>query len=134
MKEKLLITSLCFTLVGGGYVFANEGHEHGDKKDSSTTKHEEVTQQEGENDGAAAVEVGNKICPVSGEKVGEMGEIIKYEYNGKIYNLCCSMCAKDFKKDPEKYSKIAEDEVKKNEEIQADQTEGSGDHEAHEGH
>jgi len=58
-----------------------------------------------------AVEVGNQICPVSGNKVGEMGEIVKYEYKGKIYNLCCPACIKDFKKDPEKYSKIAEEEV-----------------------
>lgn len=58
------------------------------------------------------VEVGNKLCPVSGEKVGEMGPAIKYEYNGKIYNLCCPSCKKDFKKDPKKFSRIAEDEVK----------------------
>lgn len=58
-----------------------------------------------------AVEVGNKFCPVSKEKVGEMGEAVKYEYNGKIYNLCCPMCKKDFDKDPQKFSKIAEDEV-----------------------
>ena len=60
-----------------------------------------------------AVEVGNKICPVSGNKVGEMGPPIKVEYNGKVYNLCCSMCVKTFKSDPEKYSKVAEDEVKR---------------------
>ena len=59
------------------------------------------------------VEVGNKICPVSGNKVGEMGPAVKYTYNGKIYNLCCGMCPKTFKKDPAKYSKIAEDEVSK---------------------
>lgn len=58
-----------------------------------------------------AVEVGNQICPVSKEKVGEMGEAVKYEYNGKIYNLCCPACKKDFAKDPEKFVKIAEDEV-----------------------
>ena len=57
------------------------------------------------------VEVGNKFCPVSKEKVGEMGEGVKFEYNGKIYNLCCPMCKKDFAKDPEKYSKIAEEEA-----------------------
>ncbi len=61
---------------------------------------------------AAAVEVGNKICPVSGEKVGQMGEIVKQEYNGKVYNLCCGMCVKDFQKDPAKYAKIAEDAAK----------------------
>ena len=57
------------------------------------------------------MEVGNKICPVSDEKVGGMGDIVQIEYNGKIYNLCCPMCKKDFNKDPEKYSKIADDEV-----------------------
>jgi YHS domain-containing protein len=57
------------------------------------------------------VQVGNKLCPVSNEKVGSMGDVVTYEYNGKVYNLCCAMCAKDFKKDPEKYSKIAEEEV-----------------------
>jgi YHS domain-containing protein len=61
-----------------------------------------------------AVEVGNKICPVSGEKVGEMGEVETIEHNGKIYNLCCAMCAKDFSKDPDKYAKIADDEVAAN--------------------
>ena len=59
------------------------------------------------------VEVGNKHCPVSGNKVGEMGPPIKVEYNGKVYNLCCPMCVRTFKNDPEKYSKIAEDEAKR---------------------
>lgn len=52
---------------------------------------------------AQPTEAGNKICPVSGEKVGEMGEPFKIEYNGVIYNLCCKMCVADFNKDPEKY-------------------------------
>ncbi len=66
------------------------------------------------------IEVGNKICPVSGEKVpvvgesSEMGGPVKYEYNGKIYNLCCPMCIKDFKNNPEKYSKKADEEAAKN--------------------
>jgi len=57
---------------------------------------------------AQVVEVGNTICPVSHNKVGEMGPPIKITYNGKVYNLCCPMCIKTFKGDPEKYSKIAE--------------------------
>ena len=66
-----------------------------------------------------SIDVGNKFCPVSGEKIpvpgqkGSMGEAVTYEYNGKIYHLCCPMCIKDFKKNPEKYSKIAEEEVAK---------------------
>ncbi|OGX06719.1 MAG: hypothetical protein A2Z88_09595 [Omnitrophica WOR_2 bacterium GWA2_47_8] len=67
-----------------------------------------VAQDESNEGESKAVEVGNKICPVSGEKVGEMGEIIKHEYNGKIYNFCCKMCIKDFKNDPEKYIKKLE--------------------------
>jgi YHS domain-containing protein len=59
----------------------------------------------------APVEVGNKICPISGEKVGQMGDVVKVEYNGKFYNLCCLACKKDFNKDPEKYSKKAEEEA-----------------------
>ena len=63
-----------------------------------------------------AVDVGNKTCPVSNELVtkNDMKDAkpMMIEYNGKIYHLCCPMCIKDFKKHPEKYSKIAEDEVK----------------------
>ena len=61
----------------------------------------------------AAVEVGNKTCPISGKKTGEMGKIVQQEYNGKIYNLCCPMCIKDFQKDPEKYSKMVEETMAK---------------------
>lgn len=56
------------------------------------------------------IEVGNKICPVSGNPVGKMGPVVKHEYKGKIYNLCCGMCPATFNKNPEKYAKIAEKE------------------------
>ncbi|MCM8826376.1 MAG: YHS domain-containing protein [Candidatus Omnitrophica bacterium] len=49
-------------------------------------------------------DIGNKICPVSGEKIDEKMKAT-YEYQGKIYNFCCSMCIDEFKKDPEKYIK-----------------------------
>lgn len=61
----------------------------------------------------APVEVGNKICPVSNEKIGTEGmEAHKVTHNGKVYNLCCAMCAQDFDKDPEKYTKLVEEELK----------------------
>ena len=47
------------------------------------------------------VEAGNKFCPISGDKVTEKGGSVVYK--GKKYGLCCPMCAKDFKKDPEKF-------------------------------
>jgi YHS domain-containing protein len=86
--------------------------------DGTMMKDDDMAQGQMNQESTKAIEVGNKICPVSGEKVpapgekGEMGEAVKYEYNGKIYNLCCPMCVKDFKKNPEKYSAIAEKEVK----------------------
>lgn len=55
--------------------------------------------------------VGNTVCPVSGDKISQKTKVT-YEYKGKVYNLCCAGCIEPFKKDPEKYVKIAEDEMK----------------------
>ena len=49
---------------------------------------------------STTTEVGNKFCPISGDKI-KPGKEYKVEYKGKVYNFCCSMCEKDFKKDPE---------------------------------
>jgi len=58
------------------------------------------------------VDVGNKICPVSGRPIGVMGPGVQEEYKGKIYTLCCGGCIGIFESDPERYSKIADDEVR----------------------
>ena len=100
-------------------------HEEHMKSDESMMNHEESEED--------LVKVGNKICPVSGEKVGEMGDVVQVEYNGKLYNLCCKMCKKDFMKNPEKYSAIAEAEVKKdNEEDMEKEMQEHHDHDHHE--
>ena len=57
------------------------------------------------------VDVGNKICPISGEETGKMGPAKVVEYKGKKYNLCCAMCEKDFFKDPEAAVKKIEDSL-----------------------
>lgn len=57
-----------------------------------------------------AVNVGNKICPVSGEKINEQFKAV-YEYQGKVYNFCCAGCIGKFKEDPEKYIKIVDEEL-----------------------
>lgn len=59
-----------------------------------------------------AIDAGNKICPVSGEKIDEKMKAA-YEYQGKIYNFCCPACIDDFKKDPEKYIKKVNEEMLK---------------------
>ncbi len=39
--------------------------------------------------------------------------VAKVTDEGKEYNLCCPGCIKTFKADPEKYSKIAEESLKR---------------------
>jgi YHS domain-containing protein len=86
MKTKVLFISVLAVLICGGMVFAEKEN---------------------------LVNVGNKLCPVSGESVEGMGGAVPYEYQGKLYNMCCKMCSKDFEKDPEKFAKIAEANVAK---------------------
>ena len=114
MKSTMIILATTILITFSGYVFAGEGMNQNEKMGSMMLDQKETTTA------AKAIEVGNKICPVSGDKIpvpGEKGAMgdkpVKYEYNGKIYNLCCPMCVKDFKKNPGKYSKIADDEVAK---------------------
>ena len=97
MRKRIMITAVLLGLSAAVIAYADE------QQTSAPADEQEQAAQ--------AVQVGNKICPVSGEKVGEMGEIVQIEHNGKIYNLCCAMCNKDFNKDPDKYSKIADDEA-----------------------
>src|SRR3989338_3683058 len=102
MRLKFVILTTAILLGSSGYavVHGEEGRmEQGSMTESEAT---DVFSPD-------AVEVGNKICPISGKVVDLMGEGIKYEYNGKIYNFCCKMCLKDFKQDPEKYGRIAEE-------------------------
>jgi len=47
-------------------------------------------------------------CPVSGDKLGEMGKSYVFEYKGREVKLCCPDCKKDFEKDPAKYMKKIE--------------------------
>ncbi len=58
---------------------------------------------------SGVAEIGNKFCPVSGDKVSGKHFVV---YKGKRYALCCPMCEKDFKKNPAKYiSKMKKQEV-----------------------
>ncbi|MDB6028449.1 MAG: hypothetical protein JWM68_4672 [Verrucomicrobiales bacterium] len=44
-------------------------------------------------------------CPVSDEKLGEMGKPYVFVQDGREVKLCCESCKKDFKKDPAKFMK-----------------------------
>jgi len=60
---------------------------------------------------------GNKICPVSGEKIDEKAKAT-YEYQGKIYNFCCPACIEIFKKNPQKYIDKVESEIRTGRDIE----------------
>ena len=47
-------------------------------------------------------------CLVSGEKLGEMGKPIAFEYKGQEIKICCKACRKKFDKDPATYLKKLE--------------------------
>ena len=91
---------LVFVVIAGLFIFASTGYLFA--QDSSAQEQPKKAEN-----------VGNKICPVTGEKIDEKTKVT-YEYQGKIYNFCCAGCPDEFKKDPEKYIKKVEEE-KKNE-------------------
>ena len=45
-------------------------------------------------------------CPVTGEKLGEMGKPYTFTYKDQEVKLCCKGCKKDFDKNPDKYMKL----------------------------
>lgn len=96
LEKKFIVSMLAagFLAVGAGAGWTADGHDH---------EHAESAETAEDAGSTGAVEVGNKNCPVSGEEVGTMGAVVKYEHDGKVYNFCCAMCLKDFKKDPDKY-------------------------------
>ena len=52
-------------------------------------------------------------CIISGDKLGEMGPPVVYQYDGREIKFCCKSCVKDFKKEPEKYIKKIDEQAAK---------------------
>jgi len=96
----LFILILLFLLIDG---VNGKEEEHSQKGKEILT--EEI------NSSLKAVEVNNRICPVSGLKI-QAGKEIKYEYKGKIYNFFSTSGVEEFKKNPEKYIQILESWMK----------------------
>ena len=122
MKKNLFIISMFTVLVFAGGAFACPCQNNEKQKSTMMERKTLIAEHHDDHKGvhhdkemakSEAMNVGNTICPVSGQSVEAMGAPYNVEYNGKVYNLCCKSCAKAFKKDPEKYSKIAEEKVKK---------------------
>ena len=53
-----------------------------------------------------------QTCPVSGDKLGEMGKPYVFVYQGQEVKLCCPNCKPDFDKDPQKFLTKIQDAAK----------------------
>ncbi len=88
---------------------ADEHADHGDQTaDTSTGKEESSQAKIAANfaklsDADRALAEKQKICPVSGETLGEMGAPIKIHVKDQDVFLCCKACEKSVKEDPDKY-------------------------------
>lgn len=51
------------------------------------------------------------VCIVSGEKLGEMGDPVVKDYDGREVKFCCKMCVKTFEKDQAKWLKKIDDAI-----------------------
>jgi YHS domain-containing protein len=90
---KKMILTLCVAALATSAIAADPPNSKGDKTAQSS---------------GAKIESINTICPVSGDKVGELGKPVYVVYKGKKIGFCCRDCPKDFKKDPEKFAALAE--------------------------
>lgn len=52
-----------------------------------------------------------KMCPVTGEPLGSMGDPIPVTVQGRTIQVCCQGCVAAVRKNPEKYLKIVDDEL-----------------------
>jgi len=112
MKLKFIIVSGVMLAFFAGQSFAHEGMKHDEKMEEKGS----MMEHKGSMMGDMAVHhselpnVGNAICPVSGEFISDVGDGtgVQIAHEGKVYNVCCTFCAKDFRKDPKKFIKILE--------------------------
>ncbi len=100
-KIGMAVIVVCALLVVAGVVMAQEAANT--ETAPAAVSVTEVTP-------AAAISVGNKVCPVTGEKVAELGKDT-VEYEGKVYNMCCPMCKEQFLADPAKFIAIVDAEL-----------------------
>ena len=101
----LLLSSLCYAGQAPITASSDQAKVTENKKQVATKK---SVKPKSKKSGKRVKKEGNKICPVSGQKVDGKNF---YEYNGKRYGLCCPTCEAAFKADPGKYSTIADKEV-----------------------
>lgn len=67
------------------------------KAETVNLSDEEVAQIKKLPEAEQALALKQKVCPISGEHLGEMGKPYKVSAGGETFYLCCSGCEKDLK-------------------------------------
>ena len=60
----------------------------------------------------------NTVCPISGDKVGDVRKPVYAQYKGQTIAFCCKHCLKKFNKNPDKYGPLALKNQSANEEME----------------
>lgn len=94
----------------GSYVFIGKVVEFGGESTAAPVKEKSVAKTTEPAKSAVQAVVSKDgypidTCVVSGEKLGDMGEIINYSYQGRTVKFCCKACQKDFDAEPAKFIK-----------------------------
>ena len=122
MKSRLILAVAVVIMLNGGIAWAQYGQakeeatDHNAKMDNGAMMMKDDTMMDdsaamGAEAVAETVKVNNTLCPVEGNKIGSMGEPVMVEYKGKTYSLCCAECKAAFMKDPDAFSKKADEEA-----------------------
>ena len=84
----------------------HEGHDHGGQEDGASARSETGEYQEALAELAPAdreLAEKQKVCPVSGQALGSMGQPYKVTVKGQDVLLCCAGCEAQIKEDSDKY-------------------------------
>ncbi|MDD5772809.1 MAG: YHS domain-containing protein [bacterium] len=115
--KKSIILLFGFLLFAQSNIFAMDCSATDDKDTTAhgESKHKDMEMAKKDSNDTASVKaknIGNTVCPVTGEKINEKYKS-SYEYKDTTYNFCCAGCVDEFKKDPGKYIKIIGEELQK---------------------
>jgi YHS domain-containing protein len=90
--------ALGVALIGRQFAMAGDGHSHhnhGGSAKAPSAKAKAKTVK------SAAYPL--DTCPVTGEKLGSMGDPVVYDHKGREIKFCCSGCIDEFKANADKY-------------------------------
>lgn len=98
-KRHLLMTAAAVLMLGAGTALAqHENHGQAPAK-ADQPKHEEKSEAATKADDRIGGPYSLDTCPITGKKLGAMGDPVVKLYDGREVRFCCPMCSPKFEKD-----------------------------------